>query len=236
MPPAAGAGERLPRIWPRATPSWRRSSRGWRPNYAQHSHVECCRDIELWRKRRPRCGAAGAQEINCAGTYGIAPPVEVTYDDFTEDIEPNRLLRAAIASLLRLRVRRQQSRSGLRAIENKLSGVQLVQYDSRRLPHVAFNRLNMRYRPAVDLARLILRSTSFELSHGEVAASAFLIDMNKVFEDFVVIALREALGVTERESFKADMASRCASTWLGAFRSCLTCPSGVDRHAHSSVT
>src|SRR5262249_10230363 len=31
--------------------------------------------------------------------FGIAPPLEVHYDDFTEDIEENRLLKAAITRL-----------------------------------------------------------------------------------------------------------------------------------------
>lgn len=130
--------------------------------------------------------------------YGIAPPVEVTFDDFTEDIELNRLLRAAIARLLRMRVRDDRSRWGLRAIEAKLAEVQLVHYVAGRVPAISYDRRSRRYRPAVELARLILGASSFDLAHGAVAASAFLIDMNKVFEDFVVVALREALGVSDR--------------------------------------
>lgn len=130
--------------------------------------------------------------------HGIAPPVEVTFDDFTEDIELNRLLRAAIARLLRMRVREDRSRWGLRAIEAKLAEVQLVPYDARRVPTVSYDRRSLRYRPAVELARLVLGASSFDLAHGAVATSAFLIDMNKVFEDFVVVALREALGVSDR--------------------------------------
>ena len=41
-------------------------------------------------------------------------------------------------------------------------------------------------------------SRAFELAAGEVRAASFLIDMNRVFEDFVVVALREALGLTAR--------------------------------------
>jgi len=37
--------------------------------------------------------------------FGTVPPIEVSYDDFTEDIEPNRLLRAAVHRLMRLPVR-----------------------------------------------------------------------------------------------------------------------------------
>jgi 5-methylcytosine-specific restriction enzyme subunit McrC len=130
--------------------------------------------------------------------YGIVPPVEVSFDDFTEDIEPNRLLRAALHRLLRLPVRSDRSRWPLRAIDARLGNVRLVEYDPRRVPQVTFDRRSEHYRGAVDLARLILSGTSFDLAPGAVAASAFLVDMNKVFEDFVIVALREALGVSDR--------------------------------------
>ncbi len=130
--------------------------------------------------------------------YGIVPPVEVSFDDFTEDIEPNRLLRAAIHRLLNLPMRSDRSRWPLRAIDARLGNVRLVDYDPRRVPQVTFDRRSEHYRGAVGLARLVLSGVSFDLGSGGVAASAFLIDMNKVFEDFVVVALRDALGVSDR--------------------------------------
>jgi len=126
--------------------------------------------------------------------YGPMPPAEVTYDDFTVDIELNRIVRAASERLSRIRLRSEQSRRGLRGIDARLEGVSLVTYDPRRLPVIRFDRLNERYRDAVALARLVLRSASFDLGHGEVPAAAFLVDMNRAFEDFVVEALRDALG------------------------------------------
>lgn len=131
--------------------------------------------------------------------FGASPPAEITYDDYTVDIEVNRLLRAATDRLLRLRLRSQSSRAALRAVEARFDGVSVVSYDPRRLPSIAFNRLNERYRDAVTLAKFILRSTSFDLDHGLVPASSFLVDMNKVFEDFLVVALREALGPIDGE-------------------------------------
>lgn len=130
--------------------------------------------------------------------YGIAPPVEVTYDDFTEDVELNRQLRAALHRLLRLPVRDDRSRWPLRALDARLENVRLGAYDRRQLPPVTFDRRSEHYRGVVGLARLILSGVSFDLLAGAVAASAFLVDMNKVFEDFVVIALRDALGVSDR--------------------------------------
>jgi 5-methylcytosine-specific restriction enzyme subunit McrC len=125
--------------------------------------------------------------------YGIAPPVEVRYDEFTEDVLENRLIKAALHRLTRLSIRAAWVRRSLREFDLALERVSLVEYPPNQLPEVGYTRLNERYRPAVELARLILRATSFDLAAGRVGASAFLIDMNGVFEHFVVAALREAL-------------------------------------------
>lgn len=132
--------------------------------------------------------------------YGAYPPVEVAYDEFTEDIEENRLIKAALHRLARMRMRSSTAKRSLRHFDSTLERVRLMSYDPRRLPEVRYTRLNEHYRPAVELAKLILRSGSFELCHGSTRASAFLLDMNSVFENFVVVALREALGATERSS------------------------------------
>ncbi len=131
--------------------------------------------------------------------FGIFPPVEVSYDDFTEDIELNRLLKAAIVRLGRMRIRSEGARRSLRSFDRALAEVADVEYGQGAIPDFSFNRLNRHYEPAIRLAQLILESTSVELIRGSVRAASFLVDMNKVFEDFMVIALREALGVMERE-------------------------------------
>ena len=110
----------------------------------------------------------------------------------------NRILRAAVARVSRLRLRDPASLWPLRSIDTALGGVALVDYDPRRVPGVAYTRLTQRFRSAVELARLIIGSASFDLRTGTVGASAFLVDMNRAFEDFVVAALREALKVSPR--------------------------------------
>ena len=143
--------------------------------------------------------------------YGRLPPVEVRHDEFTEDIEVNRLLKAANRQLRRLPLRQPASRRQLARLDSALAAVSDVRYDPNHLPEVTYNRLNAHYRPAVELARLILRSTSFELAHGGVNAAGCLINMNQVFEDFVTLALRETLGLNER-TFPQGAAGR--SLWL----------------------
>jgi 5-methylcytosine-specific restriction enzyme subunit McrC len=130
--------------------------------------------------------------------FGAAPPAEVRFDDFTEDIDANRLVKAAARRLGRLRIRSAASRRSLNLIETTLERVRHVEFEPRALPEIVFSRLNEHNRPVVELSKLILASTSYELGHGKTRGSAFLLDMNRVFENFVVVALRESLRLSPR--------------------------------------
>ncbi|MER5622610.1 hypothetical protein ABT061_16350 [Streptosporangium sp. NPDC002544] len=72
-------------------------------------------------------------------------------------------------------------------------------YDN--LPTWRPTRLNARYQNALRLAELVLRGASVEHRPGDVTVNGFLFDMARVFEDFVTVALREAL---------ADIGGHCA--------------------------
>ncbi|MGH9215688.1 MAG: 5-methylcytosine restriction system specificity protein McrC [Acidimicrobiales bacterium] len=60
------------------------------------------------------------------------------------------------------------------------------------LPQWRPTRRNARYHAALRIAELVLRLQSFEVGSGGLRIAAFVVDMAKVFEDFVGIALREA--------------------------------------------
>ena len=53
--------------------------------------------------------------------------------------------------------------------------------------------MNEHYRPALKLARLILANFTLQDRHGDTAASAFMLDMNKLFEGFVTARLQREL-------------------------------------------
>ena len=131
--------------------------------------------------------------------FGIPLPVEVRYDEFTEDIKENRLVKAAVERLGRSGLRSKKARTGLGWTWAMLDNVSLVEFPPKDVPEVKFDRLNEHYRNVVSLARLILRHGAFESGRGEVRAQGFLMDMNVVFQEFVTVALREALRVREAE-------------------------------------
>ena len=130
--------------------------------------------------------------------FGVGVPIEVRYDDFTDDILENRLVKAAGALLGRMRIRSARSREGLGWIAATLGDVSAVRYSPKEIPEVEFGRLNGHYREVVGLSRLILRHWTYEAERGGVRARGFMIDMNRVFQEFVTLALREELGVSER--------------------------------------
>ena len=130
--------------------------------------------------------------------FGVAPPVEVRHDEFTDDILENRVVKAAVLRLGAMALRSPKARRELGRTAAVLENVSPVEYSPRTVPKVPFNRLNQHYRDVVELSRLVLRHGAFESGRGEVRASGFLMDMNVVFQEFVTVALREALGVSER--------------------------------------
>ena len=130
--------------------------------------------------------------------FGIALPVEVRYDEFTDDILANRLVKAAAYRLGHMGLRSPKARNDLGWIAGMLDNVSPVEFPAGDVPEVRFDRLNEHYRGVVALSRLILRHSEFQANRGPVRASGFLVDMNVLFQDFVTVALREALGVSER--------------------------------------
>ena len=96
-------------------------------------------------------------------------------------------------------IRSEAARREVRRLRPAFTTVGLGSYRRGALPEVRYTRLDEHYRPAVELARLIIENSSLELFHGKVAGAAFFVDMNKVFERFLYVALREALGLPERQ-------------------------------------
>ena len=127
---------------------------------------------------------------------GFMLPIDVRYDEFTDDIVENRLVKSAAARLARMRLRSRDARAGLSWVAGMLELVSHVEFAASGLPETRFTHLNEHYRDVLALARLILRHSAFASARGAVQASGFLVNMNDLFQEFLTVALREALGVS----------------------------------------
>jgi 5-methylcytosine-specific restriction enzyme subunit McrC len=119
-------------------------------------------------------------------------PLEVTYDDYIEDIIENRVLKAAARRLLNFPALPPTVRLSLRQSLRLLDDVTQLPAGSRP-PEISITRVNVRYEGALLLANLILSDSSLEHREGTVVGSGFLIDLWTIFEDFVGTALGAAL-------------------------------------------
>ena len=132
---------------------------------------------------------------------GILPPVEVRYEDFTDDILANRLVKAATMRLRGMSLLSSEASRQLAWIAGMLHGVAHVEFPRYAVPNLSFDRLNEHYRNVVTLAQLILRHEMFEAGRGTVRASGFLVDMAGFFQEFVTVALRHSLRILRFEEF-----------------------------------
>ena len=123
---------------------------------------------------------------------GMLVPLEVSFDEFTEDIAENRILRAALQRMSQVPGVRPDVLSRLRQLTGKLAAVTRLQAGAP-LPAWRASRMNVRYHAALRLAELILHNASAEAGDGKQKSASFVVDMSSVFEDFVGLALREAM-------------------------------------------
>jgi 5-methylcytosine-specific restriction enzyme subunit McrC len=125
---------------------------------------------------------------------GMMVPLEVSYDEFTEDIPENRILRAALERMAQVPRVRPEVQSRLRQLKGKLDAVTRLR-PGAPLPSWQASRMNARYHAVLRLSEVVLRNASAEAGDGKQQSASFVVDMAKVFEDFVGAALREAMGV-----------------------------------------
>jgi 5-methylcytosine-specific restriction enzyme subunit McrC len=110
---------------------------------------------------------------------------DVTFDEFSPDIRLNRVLRYVVEHL-RKTTSDPRNLNLLSDLSAWLEPVtQLPEVTLGELDQVLFNRLNERFQPAFQLARLFLSQQTLSLQGGRTNTFAFVLDMNRLFERFV---------------------------------------------------
>jgi 5-methylcytosine-specific restriction enzyme subunit McrC len=123
---------------------------------------------------------------------GVPIPTECRFDEYTADIQLNRILSGAALRLLRLPGVTPSTRQALQYLVAKLGESGPCTLADLGIP-TAFTRLNEHCRPAERLARIVLGNETLLGSTGSAGAGVFLIDMNKAFEEFVAARLSRYL-------------------------------------------
>lgn len=112
--------------------------------------------------------------------------LSVAFDEFTEDNNLNRVFRYVAERLWRLTAD-SSNKCLLGDLCQIMSGVTLLPaMTSQDVNKTLVSRLHLQYEPILNLARLFLDDGTLQVSAGKLNTFAFVFDMNKLFEDFIV--------------------------------------------------
>lgn len=123
--------------------------------------------------------------------------VACVWDEFTPDSKLNRLFKCCCRMLLR-RVRDPVAVDAIGVCITLLDEVEDIDAASA-LSGFRFHRWNRsqeRFRSCAEMAATLLRGVCYDLSAGDSNALVFLLDMNRLFEDFVHAVLEDFFAVT----------------------------------------
>jgi 5-methylcytosine-specific restriction enzyme subunit McrC len=118
-------------------------------------------------------------------------PLDCRYQEHGEDTQLNQVLKASLRRLLRIPGIDRNVALEIRHHHRLFAAVTDVDYTPGAVPALTFSRLNEAWRPAAQLAQLVLRADSVRDATGTVEAISFTVDMNKLFERFVQTVVDE---------------------------------------------
>jgi 5-methylcytosine-specific restriction enzyme subunit McrC len=114
----------------------------------------------------------------------------IAYDEFTADNPLNRIFRFVTERLWRL-TRDSGNRQLLGELRQWMEEVTLLSgVTAAEASSLMLTRLNQRYAPLLNLARLFLDGGALQLAAGDLSTFAFTFDMNQLFEAFIINFIR----------------------------------------------
>ena len=171
-------------------------------------YVACADDLPLLRGRLDVARqftkfAASPQKLACR------------YDALTEEIELNRIMKAAVVRLSGV-ARSPDNRRMLRELAFAYAEVSDVPIALLRWDTVAIDRTNARWQQLLNLAKLLLGERFQTTSSGTVSGFSLLFEMSALFEEYVARMLSRALAGTGRQVVAQGGRLYCLETCEGA--------------------
>lgn len=128
----------------------------------------------------------------------VPVPVALRHDVHDDDIAENRVLRAACQVLRQGDLSRTVSRD-VAQLWNVLRELSPMPRPTDAADRLVWTRRNLHYRPAMELAGVVLRGDMADVVSGDVPVTGFTLLMHDVFERFVRVALRTHWGASDSE-------------------------------------
>jgi 5-methylcytosine-specific restriction enzyme subunit McrC len=134
---------------------------------------------------------------------------DVSYDEYSPDTTLNQIFLVTVDELLKL-THDPTNRSFLLNLHNLLNTCNPnKKCNLSEFSKVHFSRLNERFRPAFNIAKLFWEQKTVQLTTGETSAFSFSFDMNRLFQDYVTrIIQKNSLTLLPNEWQEAEVISQ----------------------------
>jgi 5-methylcytosine-specific restriction enzyme subunit McrC len=120
--------------------------------------------------------------------------IRCRYSEFGADTRENQFLKFVLYRLSQMQIEDSHLNRVARGMFRYFEPVSLQFVNPLSSQRIIYSRLNQHYTPVISLAKLILEDSGLNFQQtGGVESSSFLIDMNLLFEKFVLNYLRNCL-------------------------------------------
>lgn len=141
--------------------------------------------------------------------FGAIPPVPCRFDEISLDTEANRRILAALTSLAAYSGWDSETRGRLASAGQSLSdcvtsvryGPDIEPLEQGDIPHIQLGHGASAFATVLSLSQIILERGSIEWERGSALSRAFVVDMDRVFEQFVHRILGASMGLEHPEWF-----------------------------------
>ena len=116
------------------------------------------------------------------------------YSELTQDILENQIIKSMLYSLGLQAWLTDETRNALLRLYQGFKFVSVISLDRTSFTKLQFTRLNEHYRSILKICEILFENSSIEINNvGKYESFAFLIDMNRLFEEFIREYLKQSL-------------------------------------------
>lgn len=130
---------------------------------------------------------------NIIANYNRNDKIFCSFSEISSDITENRIIKYTLFYLLHCSFVDKTIEAQLMRYYQRLDEVNLVPITTQHFKSVEYTILNLHYKPILTLCELLLKDSALDEEIGEKNSISFLLDMNKLFEEFVANVLRKRL-------------------------------------------
>lgn len=114
------------------------------------------------------------------------------YDEITTSTIENQIIKSTLFNALKLPLSENTYRRILLLIR-LLSDISCINLSKKTFQNISYHRLNFHYKSIISLCKLIFENSILSDNEGAHPFSGFIVDMNKIFEKFVLRYLQSKL-------------------------------------------